>query len=170
MANNYILYDDITTNRMVFSGQDFDLTMGSTIFNATFMNSGNYSEFPGILQRPLTSRLLKVPKFKQDFENMLVYITKNLVNLDVLSPRINTLSAMLAEDVAWDKTLPRVSQGTRRPGGGGMEAPETSFADAVNGTSSHDNIEVNARDVMSLKEWVQLRSTNLLSFFNETFD
>lgn len=163
MANNYILYDDLTTERIVFSGQDFDLSMGSTMFNATLMNSGNYSEFPGVLERPLTSRLLKVPQFRQDFEKLLVYITKNLVNLSVLAPRINQLSTMLAEDVAWDKTLPRVAEGGRRPGG--MPTTDISFADAVNGTL-RDDTSADFRALLSLKEWIQLRSNNLLLFFN----
>lgn len=46
-ANNYVLYDDIEKERLVFSGQYFDVSMESTMFNISQVHGGNYTEFPG---------------------------------------------------------------------------------------------------------------------------
>lgn len=181
MANNYMLYDDLVNDRMVFSSQDFDLSMGHTMYNVSLMNGGNYTEFPGFSTRPLMTRMMQVPKFKADFENLLVNITKGLVNLDILETRIDQIAAMITEDVAWDKSCARVgtsqSNGgggrggnssttstisANAGGGGGMsDASTIDFESAVNGpTNSSNNLGV--------KEWLSSRSINLLTYFNET--
>ncbi|KAI8640207.1 coth protein-domain-containing protein [Parasitella parasitica] len=173
MGNNYLLYDDLESERLVFSGQDFDLTMGTSINNATLMNSGNYSEFPNIQTRPFTSRMLVVPELKEEFENLILNYTTGIVNPKVLYPRIEQLYDFLQEDVAWDKSLPRVAasnfsssseQGGRGKGGEIMDNTNTTFHEAVNGS----NGTTNSRDSLSLKNWIQIRSANILSFFNGT--
>lgn len=181
MANNFMLYDDIANERIVFSGQDFDLSMGHTMYNVTLMNGGNYTEFPGFSTRPLMTRMLQVPQFKTDFENLLVNITKGLVNLNILESRIDQIAAMISDDVAWDKTCTRVGTSSSMGGGGGgnnsttttaesttddahgvmYSASDIDFTSAVNGpTNSSNNL--------GIKEWLSSRSTNLLTFFNET--
>lgn len=172
MGNNYLLYDDLENGRLVFSGQDFDLTMGTSINNATLMNSGNYSEYPNMLTRPFTSRMLVVPEFKQEFENLILNYTTGIVNPEILNPRIEQLYIFLEEDVAWDKSLPRVAasnllseQGSLRGGGGMTGNTNTIFAEAVNGLS---HSTTNSTNPLSLKEWVQIRSTNILNFFNQS--
>ncbi|KAI7879854.1 coth protein-domain-containing protein [Mucor mucedo] len=107
-SNNYILYDDIKNERLVLSEQDLDLTMGISKYNATIMHGGNYTLFPGFTARPLMPRMMQAPKFKQQFENDLVKMTKELVNPVILGPRIDQLFGMLSEEVAWDMTLPRL--------------------------------------------------------------
>lgn len=169
MANNYILYDDLASERLLFSGQDFDLSMGHTMYNVTLMNGANYTEYPGFTTRPLMTRMLQVPQFKLDFENLLVNITKELVNLDILGTRIDQIAAMITEDVAWDKSCTRVGTATSNssPGGGNSTDSTTStsteidFLTAVNGPT-------NVSNNLGIKEWLSLRSTNLLSFFNQT--
>ncbi|GAN00807.1 hypothetical protein MAM1_0002c00231 [Mucor ambiguus] len=162
MGNNYILYDDLDNERILFSGQDFDLTMGTSINNATLMNSGNYSDFPNFSTRPLTSRLFLVPEFKQEFENLIVNMTKALVNPDILTSRINQLYEMLQEDVAWDKSLPRVaasnsSLSSTSRGMGGSSVDDQTFYAGVYGPTNAST---------SLTEWLALRSSNILTFFN----
>ncbi|KAF1798913.1 coth protein-domain-containing protein [Mucor lusitanicus] len=162
MGNNYILYDDLDNERILFSGQDFDLTMGTSINNATLMNSGNYSDFPNFSTRPLTSRLFLVPEFKQEFENLIVNMTKTLVNPDILTSRINQLYEMLQEDVAWDKSLPRVaasnsSSSSTSKGMGSSSVDDQTFYAGVYGPTNTST---------SLSEWLALRSSNILTFFN----
>lgn len=168
MGNNYILYDDLEHKRILFSGQDFDLSMGSTIFNATLMNGGNYTEFPGFSTRPLAPALLAVPAFKQEFEKLLFNFTKYLVNPEVLNPRVEQLYKMLEQDVAWDKSLPRMNTGGRswRASGstnstlenkGFVGADDIPFDLGVNGPT-------NVSSKMGLKEWISLRSDNLINF------
>ncbi|KAK4516697.1 tRNA-specific adenosine deaminase subunit tad3 [Mucor velutinosus] len=164
MGNNYILYDDLDNERILFSGQDFDLTMGTSINNATLMNSGNYSDFPNFSTRPLTSRLFLVPEFKQEFENLIVNMTKALVNPDILTSRINQLYEMLQEDVAWDKSLPRVaasnsSSSPTSKGMGSSSVDDQTFYAGVYGPTNAST---------SLAEWLALRSSNILTFFNES--
>ncbi|KAI8991645.1 coth protein-domain-containing protein [Mycotypha africana] len=159
MATNYVLYDDRTTGRLVMTEQDFDLTMGNTFYEPELMYNGNYSLFPGMVQRPLSSRLLKVPKFRQEFERLILNMTEFLVNPTVLGPRINDLYNFLKEDVAWDKSLPRL--GPKKPSSGPRLRPDIPFDTAVNG---------NTGDMrhLALKEWVELRSKNTLDFFKQS--
>lgn len=184
MANNYILYDDLDQERLVFSGQDFDLSMGTSMYNATLMNGGNYTEYPGFTTRPLMTRMLQVPQFKQDFENLIVNITKQLVNLDILETRIDQIAAMITEDVAWDKTCARVGSSTGSSmGGNGADGGNTtnnSTASAAGGatggmSSSSSFVDfttavngpTNSSTSMAVKEWLSTRSNNTLSFFNQ---
>ncbi|KAK4512107.1 uncharacterized protein ATC70_013350 [Mucor velutinosus] len=168
MGNNYILYDDLEHERILFSGQDFDLSMGSTIFNATLMNGGNYTQFPGFLTRPLAPALLAIPAFKEEFEKLLLNFTKYLVNPEVLNPRVEQLYKMLEQDVAWDKVLPRMNTGERSwvageltnstlENKGFIGADDIPFDLGVNGPT-------NVSSKMGLKEWISLRSANLINF------
>lgn len=169
MGNNYILYDDLENERIVMSGQDFDLTMG-LIANDQYV-TGNYSEFQGFAQRPLTTTVLKVPKYKQRFEDILYNATVNLLNPDVLYPRIDALSNFLAQDVEWDKSLPAVANSSFD------FTSMVPFSLAVNGsvdelTAGNSSLGAFADALgiktLFLKEWVQLRSDNLMAFFNGT--
>lgn len=128
------------------------------------MNSGNYSDFPNFSTRPLTSRLFLVPEFKQEFENLIVNMTKTLVNPDILTSRINQLYEMLQEDVAWDKSLPRVaasnsSSSSTSKGMGSSSVDDQTFYAGVYGPTNAST---------SLAEWLALRSSNILTFFNES--
>jgi hypothetical protein len=120
------------------------------------------------------SHLLAVPQFKQDFENLLANMIKELVNPTILAARIDQLVDMLKEDVAWDKSLPRVGSPIllNKINGGDTNSSSTNstsaavlgdvpFEIAINGPSVTD-------ESMSSKEWLSLRSSNLLTFFNQS--
>lgn len=173
MSNNYVLYDDIANERLIFSTQDLDLTMGVTMYTADIIHGGNYSNFPGFNVRALMPRMMQVPQFKQDFEDLIVKYTKELVNPTILGARIDQLYDMLSEDVAWDKSLPRTgknllfgtpaqdttsSNGTSTPS---FSMADFSFKQGVYGPTLFPI-------AMSLTDWLSLRSSNLLAFFNET--
>jgi hypothetical protein len=186
LANNYLLYDDLENERLIFSGSDFDLTMG-LVFAPTVI-SGNYSEYPGFSERPL-SKMMNVPRFKNEFENLLLNITKGLVNNETLMPRIDQAYKMLTTDVEWDRSLPkkgRLALDSLLPGAGN----QTSNMNMTNSTQpsnlTESDIEeffrngipfeaaiygplpFNVSILLSLKEWITLRSDNILKFFNQT--
>ncbi|CEP11172.1 hypothetical protein [Parasitella parasitica] len=171
MGNSYMLYDDLAHERILFSGQDFDLSLGSTIFNATLMNGGNYSEFPGFLTRPLAPALLAIPALKEEFERLLFNFTKYLVNPEILNPHVDQLYKMLIQDVAWDKTLIRVNNGGK---GGAADNDRKSHADVIvtNAFNKADDIPfdlgvngpTNVCSRLGLKHWIALRIDNLINF------
>ncbi|GAA5806662.1 hypothetical protein MFLAVUS_000010 [Mucor flavus] len=169
-GNNYMLYDDNKSGRLILSEQDFDLVMGTSMYNITAMHGGDYTEFPGFTVRPLMPRLLAVPQFKQDYESLLVNITKHLVNPKILMPVIDGLYSMLFEEVTWDQSLPRVGSDLL------LDLIEKSNSSAVNsGRSLFSNATFKeavygpdlSNSTMNLKQWLAFRSNNLLMFFNE---
>lgn len=163
-SNNYMLYDDIGNERLVLSEQDLDLTMGISKYNATIMHGGNYTQFPGFTARPLMPRLMQVPKFKQQFENYLIKMTKELVNPVILGPRIDQLFGMLSDEVAWDLGLPRL--------GTSMIPDFMGELFSSNSTDSQFHLRVYGPALfnipVAITDWLSLRSSNLLNFFNET--
>ncbi|KAI8875992.1 coth-domain-containing protein [Backusella circina FSU 941] len=168
-ANNYLMYDDLENERLLFSGSDFDLTMGMNSINNTM--GGNYSEYSGFTSRPL-SKMLNVPKFKKDFESLLLNITQGLINPDVLYIRINQTYQMLLDDVAWDKSLPKKGHFSFRTQVANISESEMenmmynliSFDAAVNGPMPKELTSL----LIPLKEWVKIRSENILNYFNQT--
>lgn len=174
MANNYILYDDIENERLLFSTQDLDLTMGISMYKPDIIHGGNYSTFPGFNVRALMPRMMQVPQFKQDFESLLVNYTKDLVNPTVLGARIDQLYDMLSEDVAWDKSLPRVGKDIMFGG----SSNDTSSANNTASTTSYSVADFSFKQgvygptlfniSMAITDWLSLRSSNLLTYLNQT--
>lgn len=108
MVDNYYVYQNLQTKKFFWIPSDMDLTLGSTMFNISDMWSGDYQTFPGIEKRPLTTQMLKVPQFQQTYNELLKNLTNALVNPAKTNDFINDIVGMITEDVAWDKTLPRV--------------------------------------------------------------
>ncbi|CAO0799590.1 unnamed protein product [Mucor circinelloides] len=195
MADNYYLYEDPEAKNFFYIPSDMDLTMGSTIFKLDDMWSGNYSTFPGMGSRPLMNKILQVPEFKQQYEQLLVNISQALTNPVVVNDRINDLVDMIAEDVAWDQTLPRVGANIITGMGASIDnttdssAPVDSAATAVLGDAIPDNLDmetikdfadrmnvsipfstaVNGNtghpSLSGVKEWFQTSSENTLNFY-----
>ncbi|KAI8991221.1 coth protein-domain-containing protein [Mycotypha africana] len=171
-ANNFVLYDDLNADRLVMSDQDFDLSCGTILpqLNSTFMYSGNYSDFPGLLTQPLTSKMLKVPQFKDRFNQILRNYTKGLFANAAIQKRIDSLYNLLKEDVAWDKSLPPVGKfliplPANMTGSADPSAffRDFSFEKAVYGPISIPMIQQH-----SIAEWAKIRGDNLEEFFNKT--
>ncbi|KAI8882039.1 coth-domain-containing protein [Backusella circina FSU 941] len=183
MPNNYVLYDDLENERLIFSGSDFDLTMGHGMYNVSSLSTGNYSEFPGFDIRPLP-KMLNVPIFKEEFDNLLINITRDLISSDVLMTRIDQLTEMLANDVEWDRSCVRKGSGNSPVGFGGQNGTQPE-QDKNNSTmppknanmggpmSSVDNVPfisavngpVNDSNSLALKEWIELRNRNIVDFY-----
>ncbi|CEG69366.1 hypothetical protein RMATCC62417_05453 [Rhizopus microsporus] len=110
-ANNYYIYVDPSSKKYTYIPSDLDLTFNVASSGGQSILSGNYSNFTHIYDRPLTNKMLKVPEFKQQFEETLVNVTKQLMNPTATNDHINSLTDMLQEDVAWDAVVPRLGTG-----------------------------------------------------------
>lgn len=194
MADNYYLYDNLNTSQLFFISSDMDLTFGSTMFPIDKMWSGNYSTFPQLYTRPLMNKILQVPAFKQQYQELLVNITKSLVNPTAMNDRINDLQSMLTEDVEWDEQLARVAKNLMASMAGGDIDPnnlDPNIAGAIGsqvpadmdmnvmldfGKRLNDTVPFNVAidgptghvSLAGVKEWIQNINQNTLNFYNET--
>lgn len=195
MADNYYIYENPENNTYFFISSDMDLTQGSTMFSLDDLWNGNYSSFPNMYNRPLTNKLLQVPEFKQQYEDLLVNISQKLTNPVVLNDRINDLVNMLKEDVDWDNTLPRVasdlitemtssiSDNTTLLNSAAADAIGNNLPAGMNTTVLMDfgarmNITIPFEEAVNgptghvslsgVKQWYQQISENTLKYFNAT--
>ncbi|CAO3598948.1 unnamed protein product [Absidia cylindrospora] len=109
-ANNYFLYDNLAEKRLTYLAADFDTTIGNTIVKLADMWAGNYTQYPGFTMRPLTQKMMQVPEFKSQFEQLLHKASKQLIDDAAIHPRIDDLVKMIREDVDWDTALPKVNK------------------------------------------------------------
>ncbi|KAI9486830.1 MAG: coth protein-domain-containing protein [Benjaminiella poitrasii] len=171
-GNNYLLYEDLEKERFVMTEQDFDLTMGASTQNSSLLNLGNWTNFPGVTTSPLSSSMLRVPEFKTEFERIIFNFTKGIMNPTILFPRIDQLYSMLEEDVAWDSSLPTVAENLMFELAGGLMNSTDSQKHVSLAQMFPFNVSVNGHSDfgfnMGLKEWVSLRSSNIMTFFNGT--
>ncbi|KAL0136300.1 coth protein-domain-containing protein [Mucor lusitanicus] len=159
--NNYILYDDRENERLVFSAQDFDLTLGTSGGQMPNLFAGDYTTFPGLNSTPLATRMLAVPKFRSEFDNLIRNYTTGLVNPDVMNPRIDELMTFLNDDVVWDKSLPRLGSNAFLKYAEGADVSSISFSDGVNGP-------LPTNFTMGVREWLIQRTNGLYEYFNAT--
>lgn len=182
-VDNFYVYHSPQLNKMIYLPSDVDLGCGSTMVKLNDMWSGNYEQYPGFsMKRPLLN-FIKVPEFKQQFEQLLLKLTKELVNPAVVNKRIDDLANMLREDVAWDKTVPPANPNppeAGQPGGPPSIEPSmipppldvptimnmgiranVTFEQAINGL----NLGIS---LSGLKEWFQRQSQATLAHFNAT--
>ncbi|CEP19078.1 hypothetical protein [Parasitella parasitica] len=110
-SNNYFLYKSPETNRFVWISWDYDYVMGSGPVNMKSLAQGDYTTYVGFDKRPLTIALLNVPEFKALFEKKLKTIADEIYNPTKANPVIDSISDLIQDDVAWDKTLPHVRKG-----------------------------------------------------------
>ncbi|KAI8981843.1 coth protein-domain-containing protein, partial [Mycotypha africana] len=195
LADNFYVYQNPKTNTMFYIPSDLDMTFGSGLFKLDDVWSGNYSTYPGINIRPVMTKILAVPQFKQQFEAYLKDLAEKLVNPAALNDRINDLASMIQEDVEWDKTCPRVgsmdlsqivqaagdSSMTNNPGLSAIvdqvgtnipnldEATSNDFGARYNQTidfMTAVNGPTGHISLAGVKEFVQKSSENTLNFYN----
>ncbi|KAG0177314.1 hypothetical protein DFQ29_004984 [Apophysomyces sp. BC1021] len=182
-VNNYYVYDSPKDEKIIYLPSDVDVGLGSTMVKLSDMWSGNYHQYPGFsLKRPLLN-FIKVPEFKTQFEQLLVKLSKELINPAIINQHIDDLANMIREDVAWDKTLLRANKNPPKPGEPGgrpkidrsllpppldwrtylsmITRGNISFETAVNGS----NISISLAGV---KEWFERQTQATLVYFNAT--
>ncbi|GAA5806351.1 hypothetical protein HPULCUR_011884 [Helicostylum pulchrum] len=194
MADNYYLYQNLETDTFFYIPSDMDLTFGSTMFKLDDMWSGNYSTYPGMGTRPLMNKMMQVSEFKQTYEELLLDLTQKIVNPEVMNHRIDQITQMIEQDVAWDRQLPRVGKDIMGEMGSAESAPSSSMEDIMGqlGNTLPPNMDMNVmadfgkrmgadipfqvavdgptgfQSLSGVKEWVQNQSNAILKFYNNT--
>ncbi|CAO3566552.1 unnamed protein product [Mortierella alpina] len=115
-GNNYFMYFNPTKNVWQFLPTDFDSTFSD---GARADVNVVYKQFAASRLRragkdhPLISKVIyKNTETNKLFEKTLLEITQKLFNPTVLNPRIDTIKAMIRDDVRWDYSIDR----SARPG------------------------------------------------------
>lgn len=169
--NNYYVYNH--NNKWTWLSNDMDYVMGNSIGNHSTLYTGDYLKF-GNTQRPLMQAILKQPEFHQMYKDHIIKIRKELYNLDVLGPRIDSLQNMLLEDVNWDQSLPKVSSGASTPGSsneatmseyvsrlsvGGLQLDWNDYKERLQDTNISFDMAVNGetghQTLYGLKQWIR---------------
>ncbi|KAI8376657.1 coth protein-domain-containing protein [Choanephora cucurbitarum] len=186
MANNYYILQLSKTNKFFWISSDMDMTLGNTIAYLDDMLSGDYRSYPGLMARPLTSKVLSIKEFRDQFDNLIREISEKLVNPVTMNKRINDMVNMLGEDVEWDQSLPRLGKPAFFDNVNSSSISESpfhfekanfnltvavdfatrlngiTFDTAINGPTEHISLT-------GLKEWIQKSSENIQAFYKKTY-
>lgn len=198
LADNYYFYQNPETDTWFYIPSDVDLTLGSTMFRIDDMWSGNYSTFPGMGKRPLMNKMMQVPEFKQTFEDLLVNLTQRVVNPEVMNHRIDQITQLIEQDVAWDKQVPRVGEAILSGIGSSLDGnADDSGSDADDilaqvGSQYPPDMDISVladfgkrlgsnitfqdavngptgfKSLSGVREWFQKQSEAILNFYNAT--
>ncbi|KAI9284301.1 coth protein-domain-containing protein [Umbelopsis sp. AD052] len=112
-ASNYYIYHDPKKNQLQWISYDLDYTIGNGIEKTQkHLLTDTYSKYAADqTPRPLIDTLLKSSTFKKNFEKILKNVLENLYKPEILNKRIDGLVNLIQDDVAWDRSLKRVSKG-----------------------------------------------------------
>ncbi|CEP09735.1 hypothetical protein [Parasitella parasitica] len=183
MADNYYVYSEPDSKRMIYMPADLDTSIGSSIFLKSYMLDGNYSNHPGFSLRPLTKKLFANQEFLNKYQGFRLQFTESLINPTVMNPFIDSLVGMIYSDVEWDKSLPRLGYTftnltlddlANLPGFDSFFPPgfekdheissrNQTFLEAVGGT-------INSTSQQSVKQFIANKSANVIAFYNKTLD
>jgi hypothetical protein len=108
-GNNYFLYKSPVQHNFVYLDWDQEFTFGNSFYPKHVQLEGDYHTVDGIQNRPLAKALLRVPYFRKYFEKTLEKIVHSILDPRVSFPVIDSLAEFLREDVAWDRSIPRVN-------------------------------------------------------------
>lgn len=100
--NNYYLYDNPLTGRFEFVTYDTDNTFGVDWLNKDWATRNCLAWHHSSDPRPLASKLLAVPAFKQKFVQHLDTITRLVTCPDVLFPHVDALHNLVASAAETD--------------------------------------------------------------------
>ncbi|KAF9179922.1 hypothetical protein BGZ51_006555 [Haplosporangium sp. Z 767] len=151
-GSNYQLYNDPVTGKWTWFPMDFDDTFG-TAYSGPI---ASYRQIPKKnaegFESPLAQKLImETPEINARFEAILKDIVSYVFNPNALTPRMDAYKEMIQEDVAWDRALPRVSNGIK-----------TNFtaADLVKG------LDVGIKSGWGLKKWIVKRAAQVSKDMN----
>lgn len=96
--NNYYLYDNPQNGKFEFFTFDTDNTFGIDWLGEDWHDRNALNWLPTSDQsRPLATQLLAVPTWKQKFVHYLDTISRYILHLDTVSPRLNTMHSLIAD-------------------------------------------------------------------------
>lgn len=151
-ASNYYLNQDLITKKWTVITYDFDETYGNGVEDAG-MNTVSYKNYPRPgSQRPIVEVFLNNTYYDGVFQNTLKTIVKRFFKPSVVDPILAAWSEMLAEDIAWTRSIAGRSPGTK------TSFTVKDFKDGLNGNGS----------VISISSWVSARASSLTTLLNFT--
>ena len=111
-ANNFALYlDPQQENRAIYIPFDMDASLGTPfLFNVSTQTSGNFAEHPGIFLRPLTKAILAYPEYLETYKKLLLQLTTQLFNPEIMFPYIDSVLDMIRVDIEWDAGLKKLGK------------------------------------------------------------
>ncbi|KAG1098871.1 hypothetical protein G6F42_017919 [Rhizopus arrhizus] len=185
LADNFYVYSDPDTKRMIYIPADLDTSIGSSIFLKSYMLDGNYSNHPGFHLRPLTKHLFANQEFLNNYENLLLNLSQTLVNPTIMNPFIDSVVDMIRPDVEWDQSLSRLGSevgfnfGNESMSDIGNVPGLSSFIPPgfdANGLTSVLNQtfdesvggNINSTSQESVKQFIANKSANIIAFYNQS--
>lgn len=104
--NNYFLYQEPETGRMIYIPSDTNRALGNSQYEMEKMLTGNMTEFATMADKsPVSYRLFGIPEFEKRFQQVSRDVVSKIFNMKAMGPVIDDTVAMIQEDVAWDQTL-----------------------------------------------------------------
>jgi hypothetical protein len=104
--NNFYLYHNLSTGKFEFITYDADNSIGIDWVNRDWAKRNCLNWQKGGEQRPLATRLLAVPAYKQQFVRYLDSLVTYVVHPDTIFPRIDYLKALVTPAAAEDTYRP----------------------------------------------------------------
>jgi hypothetical protein len=182
LADNFYIYNDPKSpGRFIYIPADLDTTIGIALYELDYLLTGNYSEHPGFNIRPLTSKLFLNQILLDNYQHVLLNLTQQLINPNIMDPFIDSVVSMIYPDVEWDQTLP--GMGTFQvppidnmdPGASGNVTSNpllgpgfrTNWTDVPQTFDSSLNGPTNSTTMESVKGFIARKSANILAFYNK---
>ncbi|CAO3661801.1 unnamed protein product [Rhizopus stolonifer] len=161
-TNNFYLYSNPSKDgQMIYIPSDMDTSLGIAIFELGLMQTGNYTKFPGLTFRPLTKKFFSYEYFSTPYQELLLKVTKELFNPNVLNPYITDLKNMISRDVDWDLTLPRAGKPLYSTLPTTMGSASVFFPPGLLSNFSTQGAE-------DINEYISAKSSAILNFYNQT--
>lgn len=180
LVDNFCIYSEPKTKRMLYIPTGLDITTGASIFLKSYMIDGNYSSHPGFKLRPLAKQLFANQELNT-FENLHFDMSQSLVNPTVMYPFIDSVIGMIRLDAEWDQSLPRLGSdiGLRSrdnfrntPGVNSFLPPRFHFGGLS--TMLKQTLEESIGDTInfitqqSVKQFITNKSTNVIASYNQS--
>ena len=114
-GSNYQIYNDPVTGKWTWLPTDFDDTFGNSFDGKV----ESYKTIPKVnskgFESPLTQKLIvETPEINKMFEAILKETVNYAFKPAAVAPRLQAYKNMIATDVAWDRSLKRVSKGKNK--------------------------------------------------------
>lgn len=168
LADNYYVYNDPTQpGRMIYIPTDMDTSLGSGIIDIALMLSGNYSEHPGFLMRPLTTKLFANQELLSSYQDKFKNLSQNLIHPSIMNPFIDDIVQVIRNDVEWDQTLPRLGQTSTVNLASTAGQGQNLTGLLPPGFMTHSgNVTIDTSTVNGVKRFLSEKSANIRAFYN----
>jgi len=160
VQGNYFIFKDVARDMWYFIDSDFDVTFGhgspdkclNTNLNnyALIKNKGN--------SRPPIDYIKSVPSNNAYLEDVVKTIIKNVFNINMAGPRIDSFAELIRVDAFWDFGLERVNTYTEKE----LKEKiynESDFEREIASTT-------NSKKPYPIKSWILQRSKSVASQYN----